>query len=68
MWKAEIDYCKQIEMPETKNGGCVWGESVSMNFWVYLKPNLPIFNPDFLLPCAQAQKHINLLSLLSVTH
>lgn len=48
-----------------------WGggvESVSMNFWVYLKPNSPIFNPDFLLPCAQAQKHINLLSLLSVTH
>lgn len=34
MWKAEIDYCKQIEMPETKDGGGAGVEGICMCLWM----------------------------------
>lgn len=47
-WKAEIDYCKQIEMPETKDTQDRRGGD---NLRMQKKLNSPIFKPDF-LPCA----------------
>lgn len=66
MWKAEIDYCKQIEMPETKDEGGRESVCVYEFLRVYKKANSPIFNSDSLLPGAHTKTH--LLSLFSVTH
>lgn len=56
MWKAEIDYGKQIEMPETKDGG---GDLyVSMNVWECIRKQIHPFSILMFSFPVHTQKHI----------
>lgn len=61
MWKAEIDYCKQIEMPETKDGGGGRGGGnlyVSMNVWECIRKQIHPFSILIFSFPVHTQKHI----------